>query len=391
MLRRITTSLLIFLPVLALLGVVTQAVSANVQQTIRPQERQLLRGVKTTIHNPFGRVLIQGWDRDVVQATATVEGAGGEFVATTIDEVPAGGLSVGPAPNEKQGRDIVLNVSLPRYAGIESISANGDIEIIGLDGPVEVKSKSGNVRISKVAGPANVSTESGNIKIDEVDSLQVKSQGGDVTLRNISGAVVVETKSGRFEARNIAGDLIVRVESGSVSLDNIAGQIDIALSSSNLKVHNAEGNIHAVTIGGSINLQCVQGNVEASTVNGPITLAGMGADVSARTTSGEIKLVTAIPDGGRYRLKSLSGSVHMSVASEALGFNATLSSYSGGIETEFPLMVGTTPARLVSSSRRLVGRYGDGRAQIELDSFSGSVTLNKIASEAYQTCPNKEK
>jgi DUF4097 and DUF4098 domain-containing protein YvlB len=390
MLRRIITSLLIFLPVLALLGVVTQAVSAKAQQTIRPQERQLLRGVKVTIHNPFGQVVIQGWDRDVVQATAAVEGAGG-FVATTIDEVPAGELSVGLAPNEKQGRDIVLNVSLPRYAVIESISANGDIEIRGLDGPVEVRSESGNVRISKVAGPANVNTESGNIEIDEAGSLQAKSQSGDVTLRNISGAVVVETKNGRFDARNIAGDLIVRVESGSVNLDNIAGQIDIALSSSSLKVHNAEGNIHAVTISGSINLQCVQGNVEASTVNGPITLAGMGANVSARTTSGEIKLVTAIPDGGRYMLKSLSGSVHMSIESEARGFNATLSSYSGSVETEFPLMVGTTPARLVLGSRRLVGRYGDGQAQIELDSFSGSVTLNKIASEAHQTCPNKEK
>ena len=388
MLRRTITTLRRARLLLVLLGIVMQTGLASAQETNRPQERKLKRGDKVTIRNSFGRAVIRGWDRDVVQAAAVREGAESELAAITMVESPAGALLISPAVEGKRGNNIVLTVSLPHYAKIESISTeSGDIEVIGLEGPVDVKSEGGNVQISRLAGLAYVNTGSGNIKIDQVFSAHVKSQSGDVTLSNMSGAATVETRSGRLDARNIAGDLIVKVESGSVSLDNIAGHLDIALSSSSLKVYNAGSNIHAATIGGSINLQCVQGAVEASTVNGSITLAGIGADVSARTTSGGIRLTTAMRNEGRYTLKSLSGSVRMFVESEAPGFNATLSSYSGGITTEFPLLVGTIPARLVPGSRRLVGRYGQGRAQIELDSFEGSVSLNKVASGPIQTCP----
>lgn len=373
-------------PVLVLFAAMTHVASASGQQAIGSQERQLRRGATVRIQNPFGGVFIRGWDRDVVQANS--EGTEGESSATAIDDLPSGGLLIRPAADGKHGNGIVLRVSLPNYAVIETIStAGGDVEIGGVDGPIEVKSGSGKVRISGVAGAAKVITDSGNINIDRVRSLQVKSQSGAVTLSNMSGAAMVETSSGRLDARNIAGDLIVRIESGSVRLENIAGHIDIVLSSSSLKVFNAGSNIRAVTIDGSINLQCVQGNVEASTVSGSVTLSGTHGDVNARTTSGGIRLATAMRDGARYTLKSLSGSVRMSVEAEAPGFSATLSSHSGHIETDYSLAVGATSVQPTPRNRRVVGRYGDGRAQIELDSFEGSVALNKAASGASQNCP----
>lgn len=383
--RKITIRLMI-LPLVVLFVPIGHVVAARGQQASGTQERQLRRGATVRIENPFGRVMIRGWDRDIVQANS--EGLAGESSAIRIDDLPAGGLLVRPAAEAKHGKGIALKVSLPTYAAIETITTTGgDVEIEGMGGPVEVKSGGGNVRISRVAGAAKVNTESGDINVDRVPSLQVNSQTGDVTLSNLSGGAMVETSSGRLDARNIAGDLIVKIESGSVTLDNIAGHIDVVLSSSSLKVFNAGSDIKAVTIGGSINLQCVQGNVEASTVTGSITLSGTHGDVTARTTSGGIRLMTAMRDGGRYTMKSLSGSVRMFIEAESPGFSATLSSHSGRIETDYSLAVGATPVQPTTGTRRVVGRYGDGRAQIELDSFEGSVALAKTASGANQNCP----
>uniref|UniRef100_UPI0039890C45 hypothetical protein n=1 Tax=Serratia sp. (in: enterobacteria) TaxID=616 RepID=UPI0039890C45 len=61
--------------------------------------------------------------------------------------------------------------------------------------------------------------------------------------------------------------------------------------------------------------------------------------------------------------------------------------HSGHIETDYSLAVGATSVQPTPQNRRVVGRYGDGRAQIELDSFEGSVALNKAASGASQNCP----
>jgi DUF4097 and DUF4098 domain-containing protein YvlB len=374
---------LMILPLLILVAPFAHVVTAR--QASATQERQLRRGAAVRIENPFGGIVIRGWDRDVVQAN--VEGLAGESTAIRIDDLSAGGLLVRPAAEARHAKGIALKVSLPTYAAIETIATtDGDVEIEGMGGPVEVKSGSGNVRISRVAGATKVNTASGDINVDRVPSLQVNSQSGDVTLSNLGGGAMVGT-SGRLDARNVAGDVIVRTESGSVTLDNIAGQLDIVMSSGSLKVFNAGGNIQAVTIGGSINLQCVQGNVEASTVTGSITLSGIHGDVSARTTSGGLRLTTAMRESGRYTMKSLSGSVRMFVEGEAPGFNGTLSSHSGRIETDYSLSVAGTTVEPTPENRRIVGRYGDGRAQIELDSFEGSVGLNRTAAGANQTCP----
>jgi hypothetical protein len=67
------------------------------------------------------------------------------------------------------------------------------------------------------------------------------------------------------------------------------------------------------------------------------------------------------------------------------GFTATLSSYSGSVETDFPLTLDPALQR-GSINRRLTGRYGDGQTQITLESFSQGVKLTKAAPESSNDC-----
>src|SRR5439155_13319571 len=73
------------------------------------------------------------------------------------------------------------------------------------------------------------------------------------------------------------------------------------------------------------------------------------------------------------------------IPADAPGFTATLSSYGGEIETDFPLNV-ESPLQRGAINRRIIGRYGDGQAQIVLDSFSQGVKLSKASAGALKDC-----
>jgi hypothetical protein len=136
---------------------------------------------------------------------------------------------------------------------------------------------------------------------------------------------------------------------------------------------------------GDVSVRCSKGRAEVSSASGTITLVGIAGDAEASTASGEVTFAGLIRAGGNYRLKSLSGSVIMTIQSDAPGFTATLSTYSGGLETEFPLKV-ESPVQRGAMNRRLTGTFGNGEAKISLDSFSGEVKIAKGTAARLKEC-----
>jgi hypothetical protein len=78
----------------------------------------------------------------------------------------------------------------------------------------------------------------------------------------------------------------------------------------------------------------------------------------------------------------------MSVRDKPPGFTVTLSSYRGTIENDFQLQVKSSNEQHQETdiNRRIVGRLGDGKAQITLDSFDGKVKLAKLSPGAVTEC-----
>ncbi len=72
----------------------------------------------------------------------------------------------------------------------------------------------------------------------------------------------------------------------------------------------------------------------------------------------------------------MSGRVEMILPDNTPGFDATLSSYRGVIETDFNLHM-KSPVSDGTQQRRMVGHFGKGKARITLDSFEGFVRLTK--------------
>lgn len=321
-------------------------------EQVEPISVKLARGGKVAISSRGGHIALSGWDRDVVQATASSEN-GPEPIdtQTTGDAAHPRLLLVVPATSFRRfGHEIKLEVKVPRYADVETLDNNrADVEISDVDGTTVISAGTGDVRITRVG------------------QLKVSRRSGDVTVRDINGD---------FWARSYHGDIIA---------DKVTGAVDMASSSGNLRVQNAGGEVRATSAAGDIEIRCAKGRSEASTASGSITLTGIGGDTEASTASGGVVFTGPIRSSGSYRLRSISGEVVMAIQPDAPGFTATLTTYSGGLETEFPLKV-ESPVQRGPLNRRLTGVFGDGKAKITLDSFSGLVKIGKSNAAKLKEC-----
>jgi DUF4097 and DUF4098 domain-containing protein YvlB len=385
--------------------IVTWRENVSANQDTPAQERKLERGHKVSVHNPHGGVTISGWDRDTVQATATNGDRSKTVQVKFVQDTPRpGDLLITPDPQGRRaGGEIDLEVRLPSYAEIESVkTGSGDVEVTRIDGAVRINSGSGNLKISKVssltaaAGSGDISvdtaerqvtvtTGSGDVHVSHVGSLEARSGSGDFVVDDVGGSANLQANSGDVTAKNMKGDFIAKVISGDVNLEDVAGLVNLTLTSGDVKVRNVGRDVRIVSVSGNIDVTCAKGHVEVSSASGSINLTGMRGDVDATTTSGGINFTGAIRAAGRYRLKATSGDVQMAIPVDTPGFTATLSSYSGEMETDFPLTV-ESPLQGGPINRRIIGRYGNGQAQISLDSFSQTVKLTKAESGVAGDC-----
>jgi hypothetical protein len=131
-------------------------------QTPASQEHKLERGGKVLISNRNGSISIKGWDRDVIEASASGNNRS-ELSAVKISEDRPGMISI-TADGERGRHEKRLEIRLPRYAEIESATArNGDIDVTDIEGSVKVSSGSGDLKIAQV-GPLTASTGSGLLR-----------------------------------------------------------------------------------------------------------------------------------------------------------------------------------------------------------------------------------
>lgn len=303
-----------------------------------PVTAKLPRGGKLAISSRLGRVVVTGWDRDVVEATA-VGTRGPAQIGTQTSGDPAKPRLLLTTSSRDYGREINVELKVPRYADVEMLAGSrAEVEISDIEGTVLVDAGEGDVHVTRAG------------------SLKVSRRRGDII------------------AKEVKGDVTARTFQGDIVADNVTGSIDAASTNGDLQIRNAGADVRANSATGDIDIHCAKGRVDATGASGSITLVGIGGDVEASTASGDVRFTGAIRDGS-YRLKSLSGEVSMTIQPDVAGFTAALTTYNGNIETDFPIKVESPLQGPIN--RRISGRYGDGRAKLSLDSFNGTVKIAK--------------
>ncbi len=374
------------------------------------------RGVKVSVGNrTTGPIVVVGWDRDFVEASA-ISDRGVEVVRVNIDPDPS-------------GDEIALKAD---YAETEQDRARPGLEIRAMRQSLRERRLALGLRDSESAkgiGSASPDTQP-SVKADvpgnptppipplsfpqEPDWSPMKNSWrreiflevkvpryaeielirvfrSEVLVSGVETAVQVNGEKSAIMLRRV-GAAEVKTTSGDVIVEEAIGLVDVITTSGAIVVKNSKSDVRAVSLNGRIEVQCARGRVDVSNTDGPITLTGVGGDASATATYSHVRFSGPIRADGRYYLKSMSGVVEMEAPANSPGFTATISSYRGGVETDFPLKtrqqsaVKTGNQDSPPSNRRLIGRHGNGQAQITLDSFDGNVRLKKTPAGVVNDC-----
>ena len=273
--------------------------------------------VVVTVCMSSGDIVVNGWDKNEVRVVALsarqLELQGGANGAAQRIDVSVSNMT-------RPGEESLLS----HCRGISNLEIN-----VPRGAVVEIK------------------THAGNLEVNQVSEARLNTIAGDVTLGNITRAV---------EARTIAGDIDLSSSAGRINLSTVSGDID----ATDVRSLEAGDDFLARTTSGDINLV----NVAQSRV-------------SAVTTSGLITLTGALTRGGSYDLKTYSGDIVLNLPANS-SFRVTARAPRGQIVTEFQLKSASEEdARDLLEGRRLSGMVGSGDATLSLDTFVGTVRLQK--------------
>jgi len=197
--------------------------------------------------------------------------------------------------------------------------------------------------------------------IDLVDYEITVPRRMNLTLGRTDVDITIHGTEGSVNASIASGTIVVDGGRGAVSLRSFDGPLELRGARATVKVESTLG---------PITLSNVVGDVDVRSNSHHVTLENVDSrNLRASSISGIVRFSGPLHVDGRYTLTSHSGSVFLRSATP---INATfdIASMSGAFRSAIPHAV-------ISRTRRgiFVARFGNGAAQVTMESFSGGIII----------------
>ncbi|MCE2901513.1 MAG: DUF4097 family beta strand repeat-containing protein [Gemmatimonas sp.] len=234
---------------------------ARGQGTARDTAVRVSRDAVVDVSLRTGRLIVRG-----------IDGASGRVRAGRADyQLRSTGTTLTlSAPNERGGvsSDGPLELDLPRGVRLNVSTLSAEVEIVDIDGSVDVRTTSGNIRLEGVRGRTVLETVSGDIgSTGSTMQLRANTVSGDLRIREARGELDLRTTSGDV---SISGDRLRRVvvEGVSSEVGIAAGLADDAVV--RLTTHSGDVSVRLPEgARGRLDLSTFTGTLSAG---GPLTL-----------------------------------------------------------------------------------------------------------------------
>jgi hypothetical protein len=196
----------------------------------------------------------------------------------------------------------------------------------------------------------------------------------------VSGTFIyigIEGVQNEVSAETVHGDIVIKGGAGSISAKSIQGEI---------VVEDAKGRISLSAVNESIRVTGASGEITADNTNGDIIMTKVDArSLEAGTVNGDIRYEGAL-SAGPYRMTTHNGDITL-VLPEATNATFTVRTYNGDFNSNLPTKV----VGEVRRGRRTTYTLGSGAADVELESFSGSIRLRRPGTVPPVRTKDKEK
>jgi hypothetical protein len=196
-----------------------------------------------------------------------------------------------------------------------------------------------------VGSAVNMTGRETTTAIDGVKKVEVKTLGGDISLRNIANGI--NASAGQ-------GDIAVDESQGTVVLDTTTGNI-VVFEAGPSEIGNF---FKARTNSGTVSLQGLQHR-----------------QIDVSSTSGSVVFDGEILSGGTYTLSTVKGSIKMSIPANSSCQIVAWYGF-GNFNSELPLKI-ETEDKYEGPTKRMIGKLGAGGATVKLTSNNGSILIKK--------------
>lgn len=200
--------------------------------------------------------------------------------------------------------------------------------------------------------------------IDLVDYEITVPRKMNLTLGRRDVDITVHGTEGSVDASITSGKIVIEGGRGAVSLRSFEGPIE---------VRGAVATVKAESTMGPIALSDIVGDVDVTSNSNHLTLRNIDTrNLRAGSVGGVIRFSGPLHEDGRYALIAHSGSVFVQSATP---INATVSVATVGGAFSSPLPYTVTERRRKGI---FTARFGNGGAQVTMESFSGGLVLEEI-------------
>jgi hypothetical protein len=129
------------------------------------------------------------------------------------------------------------------------------------------------------------------------------------------------------------------------------------------------------SISGDVSVSGVTGRVDASTVSGEVRVTDVAGSVSGKSVSGDVEVeLTRLDGADDMHFSTVSGDVSVKVPA-ALDANVEMSSFSGSLDTTFPIQI---QKDTFTTRQTATGQVGSGGRRLHISTISGSVSLKQL-------------
>lgn len=257
----------------------------------------------------------------------------------------------------------------------------------------------GTLEISNVSGSVTVLGGAGQVEItgtlgDDVEELEIEGDGRHLEIRvktprntksdmdiashltirapsdtllevqTVSASITVEDLNERLELQSVSGEIRAETRPRVLTVQTVSGKIHTAGASERAEVQS---------VSSVIELGEISGRIQASTVSGGIRVTGGSLDeAELSSVSGKIEVTTSLPAGAELHLTNHSGDTILDLGGGASA-SFDVSTFNGEIDNQLG-----PPAERTSKyapGKSLEFSIGGGSARVEIESFSGRVTI----------------
>lgn len=178
-------------------------------------------------------------------------------------------------------------------------------------------------------------------------------------------------------------NLEIRSNMGVVTVRNIRGQVSVDVVEAEVRVAGVDGYVNASSIGRkAVEVTQSKGTIHATTVIGDIVLDQLESDnVKANSTLGNITYKGDFMGGGSYNLSSTDGQISV-ICDEEASVEWEARTVKGSIKTNLPIK-SKQHRPLWRDRHSLLGTLNEGAATVHLSTFSGPIQIKSQSSEEF--------